>query len=68
MTQNSISDYIQELFPQFEPALKEKLIAHVAMKSFKAGGAIDANRAVLQVHRPDRKRKSKTLPGGNGWQ
>jgi CRP/FNR family transcriptional regulator len=37
MTQNSISDYIHELFPQFEPALKEKLIAHVAMKSFKAG-------------------------------
>lgn len=36
MTQNSISDYIHELFPQFEPALKEKLIAHVTMKSFKA--------------------------------
>lgn len=36
MTQNSISDYIHELFPQFEPVLKEKLIAHVTMKSFKA--------------------------------
>lgn len=37
MIQKSISDYIHELFPQFEPALKEKLIAHVTRKSFKTG-------------------------------
>lgn len=37
MIQKSVSDYIHELFPQFEPALKEKLIAHVTRKSFKTG-------------------------------
>lgn len=36
MAEKSISDYINELFPQFEPALKEVLIKEVTIKEFKA--------------------------------
>ncbi|HYK77570.1 MAG TPA: Crp/Fnr family transcriptional regulator [Daejeonella sp.] len=35
--QPTISQYIHKLFPQFEPALKEKLIANCTLKSFQAG-------------------------------
>ncbi|WP_316749950.1 Crp/Fnr family transcriptional regulator [Pedobacter gandavensis] len=37
MNSSSISNYINTLFPQFEPALREKLIEQVTIKSFKAG-------------------------------
>ncbi len=32
-----VKTYIQQFFPQFEPALKEKLIANCSIKSFTAG-------------------------------
>lgn len=37
MNSSNISQYINTLFPQFEPALKEKLTEQVAIKSVKAG-------------------------------
>jgi CRP/FNR family transcriptional regulator len=36
-TELSISGYIEQYFPQFEPALKEKLVANCSVKRFKAG-------------------------------
>ncbi|WP_316815290.1 Crp/Fnr family transcriptional regulator [Pedobacter nyackensis] len=33
-------DYINELFPSFEPALKEKLIAHAVLKEVKTGDVL----------------------------
>ena len=32
-----LRNYINQLYPQFEPALKEKLIANATIKTFKAG-------------------------------
>lgn len=37
MTSGNIQNYINTLFPQFEPALKERLIEQVSIKHFKAG-------------------------------
>lgn len=37
MNSSNISQYINTFFPQFEPALKEKLTEQVAIKSVKAG-------------------------------
>lgn len=34
---NIISKYINQLYPQFEPALKEKLIGSATIKTFQAG-------------------------------
>ena len=33
----TVSQYINQFFPQFEPSLKEKLIANCSIKSFDAG-------------------------------
>ena len=35
-----ISQYINQHFPQFEPALKEKLVANCSIKEFKAGDVL----------------------------
>lgn len=38
MAANSpVGDYLNRLFPQFEPALKEKLMEHVVVKNFDSG-------------------------------
>jgi CRP/FNR family transcriptional regulator len=34
---NVINKYINQLYPQFEPALKEKLIASATIKTFQPG-------------------------------
>jgi CRP/FNR family transcriptional regulator, anaerobic regulatory protein len=34
---SKIANYINKLFPQFEPALKEKLLEHCSVRDFKAG-------------------------------
>ena len=35
-----IAEYINKLFPQFEPALKQKLIEHCSIKKFSAGDVL----------------------------
>jgi CRP/FNR family transcriptional regulator, anaerobic regulatory protein len=37
MDKTKISDYINKLFPQFEPGLKEKLLSSCSLKSFNTG-------------------------------
>lgn len=37
MKDNIITEYIDQLFPQFEPALKQILFDHAQMKSFESG-------------------------------
>ncbi|MGA9652135.1 Crp/Fnr family transcriptional regulator [Pedobacter sp.] len=37
MAEQKIIDYIEQLFPQFEPQLKSVLLEHAAMRTFEAG-------------------------------